>query len=386
MTIAEWFNSDPVKDFRIRALGNSRLSECQQCYVEEDSGGNSRRFRSNQKSVIFIQAFKESFAQSPGRNHFDASGHTVTQPIDVHIDLGNYCNLACKMCNAQASSRIAAQEVKWGIESSRPFIGSNWTSNQKIWNSFKQQLLAIPKLNNIHLMGGETLLTDRFEDLIDTFISHDRFDVCWSFVTNGTVFKSDLLDKLSRFHRVGIEVSIESIGSHNAYQRQGTDTKLVLNNIDRYIDRCNNSNITLTLRPAISALTIGHVGELFQYALEKKLIIKSLQVTTPRFLNVEILPHTVKQQYINQFQHILDQLNSIELTQDYNVSDPNNYKLVVYQQVKMCMNMLLKDQPTDVEYQHQLLVSHCKKWDTVYQYDARELYPELTEIWDQYGY
>jgi hypothetical protein len=32
------------------------------------------------------------------------------------------------------------------------------------------------------------------------------------------------------------------------------------------------------------------------------------------------------------------------------------------------------------------LVEHCKKWDGVYNYNARQLYPELKEIWDQYDY
>ena len=45
-------------------------------------------------------------------------------------------------------------------------------------------------------MGGETLLTDRLEDLVDTMIEHKRFEICFSFVTNGTVFRLELLNKL----------------------------------------------------------------------------------------------------------------------------------------------------------------------------------------------
>ena len=229
MTISEWFNSDPVKKFRLGLLGNQRMPECQRCYLEEDHGGTSRRFRSNQKSVIFTKtAFDESFKQSPGYRHFVKSvnsGHSDTHPIDLHVDLGNYCNLACKMCSPRASSTIAAQQVKWGIESSRQYLGTDWTRNTEVWNRFKQDLLTLPRLNNIHFMGGETLLTDRFEELIDTMIEHRRFDLCFSFVTNGTTFNANVLDKLKLFRRVGIEISIEAGDEHNAYQRQGTDTQ-----------------------------------------------------------------------------------------------------------------------------------------------------------------
>jgi sulfatase maturation enzyme AslB (radical SAM superfamily) len=386
MTIAEWFNSAPVRDFRQRILKDTRLSECQRCYTEEDSKGVSRRHRTNQKSVIFTQAFQHSFEQSPGRKHFDDSGFTATQPIDIHIDLGNFCNLACKMCDARASSRIAVQEVKWGIQSSQQFVGSDWTRDTTVWNSFKQQLLNIPRLNNIHFMGGETLLTDRFEDLVDTLIQHRRFETCLSFVTNGTVFRPELIAKLAKFRRVGIEVSIETVDDHNAYQRQGTDTAQVLHNIDRYLEVCNGTNVTVSLRPAISALTIGYFGGLLMYALNQELTVKSLQVNTPRFLDAAILPIEARRQYAVQYQDILKHLDTVELVNDYNASDPNNYQLVIKQQAHMCINMLSQPEPQDVDQLRVQFVDHCKKWDKIYGFDARQLYPELVTVWDQYGY
>jgi molybdenum cofactor biosynthesis enzyme MoaA len=367
-------------------LGNGPVSACSRCYQEEQSGGYSRRLRSNQKSVIFQQAFDQSFEQSPGRRHFDASGITTTHPIDIHVDLGNYCNLACKMCNARASSTIASQQVKWGIESSRQYLGTDWTQDQPVWNSFLQQLLAIPKLNNIHFMGGETLLTRRFEDLVDHMIAHNRTDVCFSFVTNGTVFRPDLMTKLQQFKRVGIEVSIETVDARNAYQRQGTDTDLVMANLEQYQAMCNGSNITLTVRPAVSALTIGSFPGLLEFCLDRNLIVKSLLVTKPDFLDAVILPIAVKQQYLESYQALIDRLGDIRIPQDYNASDPHNTALIVKEQAHMCMNILHSPDPTNVGELRQRMVDHCRKWDRVYDYDARALYPELADIWTQYGY
>ena len=72
------------------------------------------------------------------------------------------------MCFPRASSKIAVQEVKWGIESSKKYVGTDWTSDQSVWDNFKTQLVTIQKLKNIHFMGGETLISPRFEDLVDT--------------------------------------------------------------------------------------------------------------------------------------------------------------------------------------------------------------------------
>lgn len=385
-SIAEWFNSEPVKHFRQGILSDRPLSACVRCYREEQSGGYSRRIRSNQKSVIFRQAFQQSFEQSPGRKHFDSSGITDTNPIDIHVDLGNYCNLACKMCKPRASSTIASQHVRWGIESSLQYLGNDWTRNNQVWDNFLQQLLAIPKLNNIHFMGGETLLTRRFEDFVDYMIAHGRTDLCFSFVTNGTVFNPALMQKLQQFRRVGIEVSIETVDEHNAYQRQGTDTAKVLTNLEQYRVLCNGSNITLSVRPAVSALTIGYFSDLLKYCLNKNIIVKSLLVNDPQFLDAVILPDTVKQRYVVKYQQLVDQLDEISVPVDYNAKDPNNHAMVIKAQAQMCINVLTMPAPKDVEKLHQLLVEHCRQWDQVYQFDARLLYPELTEIWDRYDY
>ena len=391
MTIEDWFNSEPVKKFRFAMLGDQRLSECTRCYLEENHGGNSRRLKSNQKSVIFTKtAFQESFEQSPGHEHFVKSarqhGYTDTGPIDIHIDLGNYCNLACKMCGPKASSTIASQQVKWGIESSRQYLGTDWTRNNNVWTRFKHELLALPNLNNIHFMGGETLLTDRFEDFVDTMIEYRRFDLCFSFVTNGTTFNTKILDKLKKFRRVGIEISIEAVDEHNAYQRQGTDTQQVLENIQRYLTYCNGSSITVALRPALSLLTIGYYVGLLEYAMSHQLVVKSNLCYFPRFLNAEMLPDNAKLLYQTYYREFLKKFDDVDSESDYNASDPNNYKLIIKEQAKMCLAVLQTPAPEDSAAELKNLVEHCKKWDQVYGYDARSLYPELIEILDYYDY
>lgn len=386
MTISEWFNSPPVQNLRQQILSDHPVRVCSACYHEEAAGTTSRRERSNQKSVIFRQAFDQSFAQSPNRHYFDSSGQTVTQPIDLHIDLGNHCNLACKMCHAQASSKIAVQEVKWGLKSSRQYVGTDWTQNQSVWHNFKNQLVSIDQLKNIHLMGGETMLSAQFEDLVDALTQHERFDVSFSFVTNGTTIKPQLIRKLKQFARVGIEVSIETVTDHNAYVRQGTDTQQVLDNIQWYQTQVTGTNISVTLRPAISLLTIGHYSTLLQHALDHQLSIKSLLVTTPDFLDVKFLPTHVKQQYSVTFDKIIDQLADVDIQMDYNVSDPNNFRTVIKQQALMCKNVLASNTPDDSDRYHQQLANHCKKWDQIYAQCARTLYPELKQIWNNHGY
>jgi len=388
MTIAEWFNSEPVQKFRQGIQGTQKLSPCKVCYLEEQHGSYSKRIKENQKSVIFSRAFDHSYLQSPSRRHFEYSdnGTTDTMPIDLHINLGNFCNLACKMCQPNASSTIASQQVKWGIAESKKYLGVDWTRDPEVWGNFKQQILNIQNLNNIHFMGGETLLTDRLEDLVDTMIECKKFDLCFSFVTNGTVFKPELVNKLKQFRRVGIEISIETVTDHNAYQRQGTNTVEVLKNIQKYRELCNNSSVTVTLRSAPSLLSIGYYHTLLEYALEHKLLVRSNLCYDPKFLYAVNLPVEVKQLYAVKYVELISRLDSIDTVGDFNANDPHNFQVAIKRQAEMCLQLLSTDQPADAEAQLKLMVEHCRKWDQVYRYDARSLYPELATVWDQYGY
>ena len=393
MSIAEWFDSEPMRRARLGMFGSAPNSICRRCYLEQDQSGSSRRHRCNQKSVIFTKTnFEESYQQSPGLAKFELSSNNQGAydglPIDLHIDLGNYCNLACKMCRPQASSAIAAQEVKWGNLEAKQYIGTDWTRDTVAWNRILDELATIPDLHNIHFMGGETLITSKFEDFVDYMILKGRTDLNFSFVTNGTTFNETLLNKLKKFNRVGIEVSIETITEHNSYQRQGTDTDLVLTNIDRYLDHCTNTNITVTARPAVSALTIGNYHTLLRYCLDKKILVKSLWVNEPEFLGVGVLPVEIRQQYLRHYTQLQHDYNLLleDYTTDYNESDPNKLSVIVANQIDQCIKILNSPQSKHSDGLLKDMVEHCQRWDKIYGYDAQQLYPELSEIFQKYDY
>lgn len=392
MSIAEWHDSEPMRQVRQSMFGTTPNSFCSRCYYEQDVGGTSRRHKCNQKSVIFTKTnFLDSYQQSPGHSKFESSknnnGAYERMPIDLHIDLGNYCNLACKMCTPQSSSTIAAQEVKWGNASAKQYVGSDWTRDEKTWTRVLAELVSIKDLNNIHFMGGETLLTPRFEQFVDYMLAHGRTDLNFSFVSNGTIFNERLINKLKKFKRVGIEISIETVTEHNSYQRQGTDTLLVLQNIQQYLTHCDELNITVTVRPAISALTIGNYHTLLRYCLDNKIIVKNLNVKNPIFLNPMVLPLSVRHQYMDNYKKLIQEYNlTDDHAIDYNESDINHLPRIILSQINQCLNILTRDQLPNSEQNLKDLVAWCRRWDTVYGYDARVLYPELSGILDQYGY
>jgi organic radical activating enzyme len=390
MSISDWHNSEPMKKARMMMSVDQPIKECYACHYQEEYSDTSRRCKSNQKSIIFTkQNFNESYLQSPNYDVFEHSfqnaGKTNTMPVDLHIDLGNYCNLACKFCRPEASSKIAAQYAKWGELTDRSLLGVDWTRDSNVWNNFVKQLFNIPNLQNIHFMGGETLITPKFEELIDTFILNERFDVCVSFVTNGTIFNEDLLSKLSKFKRVGIEISIETLTDHNEYIRQGTSNDVVIGNINKYIKLSTvNESINVVIRPAVSLLSVGYYHTLLKFCLDTKIIVKSNNVTDPLYLNIRILPKEIRQKYKQNYLDLKERIVVDEIILDYNESDSHNYKFVILSEIDKCLTLLDQD-----DVNHDLfpdLVESLTKWDKVYKFNANDLYPEFSAILNEHGY
>ena len=390
MSIKEWYDSVPMREARLQVLGGQQWNHCARCWHEEKVSDTSRRHRSNQKSVIFTkQNFPESYQQSPGFEKFEHSrsnaGAYDGMPIDLHIDLGNYCNLACKMCNPSASSRIASQHRQWNMISA---VSQDWTADPEVWNRFREELVSISKLKNIHFMGGETIIQPRFHDLVDFLIDHGRTDVCMSFVTNGTSFDKNLMEKLKRFPRVGLEISIETLDTLNEYTRQGTDNSMVLANIENYINECNGTTITVTLRPAPGLLTVRSYWQVIELALQKGLLIKSNLCTDPDFLDITVVPKNIRDQYRLPYLDLLTRyaLDEADVWSDYNESDPNNFRRVAKNQILQILRILDLPEPDDRDRRWSALVQHLDRWDRVFGFDARVLYPEFAHILDKHGY
>ena len=142
----------------------------------------------------------------------------------------------------------------------------------------------------------------------------------------------------------------------------------------------------MTLRPTISALTIGSYYTLLEYALNKKLVIKDLMVIKPEYLNPNILPVAVKQLYIKKYYNLKEKLPTLNYLNDFNESNPNEYQKIILGQIDQCITLLTESQPLNADQLLTEMVEHCRLWDNIYRYNALELYPELTEEFVNRGY
>lgn len=110
-TYEQIWNSTYMRGARRGMAEGERISPCKRCYEEEATLGQSRRTIQNGYWLDLYSKSKEEFVAEARAN-----GWTVTdRPQFLQLNLGNQCNLACRMCSSQYSSRIQNDPVhnKW---------------------------------------------------------------------------------------------------------------------------------------------------------------------------------------------------------------------------------------------------------------------------------
>jgi molybdenum cofactor biosynthesis enzyme MoaA len=376
-----------MKQFRADIHGNELLPQCRGCYYEEHHGYESRRIKENFKSVIFTeQAFEKSYQQSSWYDRFESAKEAadIVPPIDWHVDLGNECNLACKMCEPRASSLIADKYRKWGLWSNNK---TNWVNDPDSWDNFISSVDST-KINRIHFMGGEPMLSKRFRELVDHLIDTNRTDMSISFVTNGTIRDQQFIDKLKKFRSFDIEISLESINRNNDYIRQGSNTQETLANINDLINQ-QDSHFRVVLRSVPQLLNINNYDQYILWAWNSRVAIQGIPLIHPDYLKVSVLPIELRKTFVKQYQQAREIIESQGTTKFSTITtgrDPSRLDMQLIRECDSMIALLESPEPNNVESLRSNLNQWLTRWDQEYKLDARIYYPEYKEFFESIGY
>lgn len=117
-SVDEIWNSDNMRDVRRSLIEQKKVAQCSYCYTQERSSPPSLRMELNR-----------GFAGGYGNPHGEtlenikakaiANDYRVPEgPAWIDLELGNLCNLRCRMCSSTWSSRIAADAThsRWSTK------------------------------------------------------------------------------------------------------------------------------------------------------------------------------------------------------------------------------------------------------------------------------
>jgi len=175
-TYEDIWNSDYMRDVRRGMAQGEKISACRRCFEEEDSVGESRRTIQNATWLAKSDRSRQELIELARSNQWRVS----QRPTFLQLNMGSLCNLACRMCSSQYSSRIESDPVhsKWmpagypdvarwrGARlqiGPRPFFGVTytgfydyeaWTNPPVRWSSGSGAIkLAIPEGVTLQALG-----------------------------------------------------------------------------------------------------------------------------------------------------------------------------------------------------------------------------------------
>ena len=397
--ISDYFNSSILSEMRNQLLTGEKPAACQNCYYQDKfnkiSGRKKQLFRSKLDNS---DTFDDNFTSSPHYDRFlfsqNNNGLANCLPFDFQIDLENTCNGACIMCSPKASTKLATDYIKLNKIEPEIFAAPRkfdcWASDPVLVKKFVDELVKMPDIDYIHLLGGETLYVESFyticEALIDAGISKN---IIIGTTTNGTVYSPRLEKIITQFRGFHLGLSIESINIINDYIRYPARINPVLEIFDKFFELRNKApNLHLTLRITPNIFSIFYLDEVIQYMVDKRITAESCNILkNPSILRMELLPADLKEVAVNKLKNVISKNN---LHHNEPVIDTRNPNLinevisnVVYQYIDFLTNMA---EPEDVENERHNLVKFLNAFESLRRNSILDYAPEFTTFLEQYGY
>jgi sulfatase maturation enzyme AslB (radical SAM superfamily) len=358
-------NSDTAKEIRLDSLNNKWHTACARCEKEEMSGMKSMR-------LLYEDRWKDKFSYEDALAITDTETGELPDdhvPFFYDIQLGNLCNLKCRICHPVVSSSwipdfvklnnlpekfrmplpgdrvVAIEHVKgkqYNIEPS-PFA---WAESDEFWEEMSERK---SKMSHLYLIGGEPMMIHRHFDFLKECIdSGDAKHITLQYDTNLTNLPKKVMKYWTEFEKVMIGFSIDGMGPELEYMRNPIKWKQMLKNIS-IVDEfgyANNDRVQVYDSVTVSIYNVIHVLDYIEWKVKAgKDTYKELwqehkpnfgvhPLHTPSHLSVQTIPHDAKTlinaKYSNWRTKMLAWVDSIDKYSEIQTKDSLKYSINEY--------------------------------------------------------
>ena len=305
-SLHEIWNGENIKRVRRQLLNGERPPECETCWHMEDVGARSMRQR----------ALKNGGDQSRW-NLFSKQlltcsddGSMTGVPKSLELKISNLCNLKCRMCHPVDSTMWAKD---WPTVSdmmkihdpgtfraaerhniiAHPVL-AEFVDNEKWWADFED---IIDELEIIEFAGGEPLIDPVHYKILDK-IERCAPNIHLKYSTNLTRLNyrgRQVTDLWKNYASVEVYASVDGIYDVYEYIRTGAKFEDTDENIS-IIANSNNFHLEeLAIACTVQIYNAFQIIDIAEYFLKRKIKFHTHHVTFPNFLNVQVLPRTVKE-------------------------------------------------------------------------------------------
>lgn len=327
-------NSDTAKEIRKACLNDQWHPECVRCMKEEQAGMRSMR-------MMYNERWLEDFSYNDAVACTEEDGTTDVEPFFYDIQLGNFCNAKCRICNPKTSSSWWQDAMKMHNIKSNTFtyptgIGPMqityhggkkftmepdmyaWANSDEFWQEMQSKL---PNIKHLYLIGGEPMMVHRHFDFLQVCVdSGYSKNITLQYDTNLTNIPEHVLTLWTKFKKVMIGASIDGFGKALEYQRHPIKWNQLYKNLQRLDELAShNPSIEIFDSVTISVFNCLHILDYIEWKIKEGKHTKVLwkkhnsnmgahMLHSPRYYSVGILPVQGKKALIEKCNQWLDKM------------------------------------------------------------------------------
>lgn len=300
----DWLEGAALDRIRGNMLNGIRPSECDRCWTLEDIGANSYRHSNNNWT------FPERYAEI-------MSGNTSRVIEHIELDIGNKCNLACRMCTPLSSS-LLGDELAKDIKNAYVYInpdylirannGTGWMLSSKFFDLIRENADTI---KSFYIIGGEPLIIEEQEKLLDFLIELGiARNIELQYNTNITTLGRKWYDKWDNFKSVTINASIDGVDDFYEYVRWPAKWNKIYNNLKelrQWGDQHRGRHV-VGVHSTLSNLTIPNIINATDTIIsELGFGMFYINVDHPECMSPWVLPNSVREKFA---QNAIDHINN----------------------------------------------------------------------------
>ena len=220
---AEAFNSPEYREWRLDLINGKKNKLCSSCWEQEAMGAVSTRMSTNEIWSDHIDSYL-SKVQEDG----------YIEPNFLFLDLrpSNICNLKCRTCSSDFSSRWIEEENKFNDK----FDLEMPKGTIRVTN-LNFPIETLTNLNKIYFAGGEPLYMDSMYEFIERIPNKENVQLFFQTNFMYTKYKGvSIFDSLIDFNKVTYNISIDGVGDLVEYIRTGFKWSKFISNMNELLE------------------------------------------------------------------------------------------------------------------------------------------------------
>ncbi len=297
------WNSEKMRDLRMRMLANEPSEGCKKC-INYDAQG----------IISYRHKFNTEYNHHYNLVETTSDDGSVEQMNLAYFDVrfSNLCNMKCRSCGPHFSS-------KWAEDiSGKPEVVE--INHPEMWDEIEEML---PTIEEVYFTGGESLFMEQHYRLLDMLIERGlKPRLTYNSNASRLSLKGKhIKDYWQHFDKIFFCVSCDQVGTKAEYTRAGQKWSTVFDNLCWIRDNFEHSydkGVVIQPNPTISVLNILDLRKIINFLFEHNIptdydINLSNVLVGPDWMSITILPDHIKQLAKENILLLKEDINKLEM-------------------------------------------------------------------------